>query len=180
MGIREGDRMNVIKRISVLVLAATMVLAMTAPAVFGQGKDWSDDNDKNIIGAWRTVVTARDCQTGDPLITLTGLFTFNKGGTMSEWTIAPGQTPSMRGPGHGVWKNGRGWQNYSIAFTFYLYAPNGAFIGSQRVKAALHLGTNGDEFTTKATNETLDVDDNVIASGCGNSVGTRFEPNLKD
>jgi hypothetical protein len=172
--------MNLTKRTSVIRLAVMLALTMTAPIVFGQGNDWSDDNDRSIVGVWRTVVTARNCQTGDPLVTLKGLFTFNKGGTMSEWTIGPGQSPAVRGPGHGVWQRGRGWQNYSIGFTFYLYDPSGVLIGSQRVKAALHVEANGDVFTTKATNQTLDTNDNVIANGCGSSVGTRFEGDLKD
>lgn len=171
--------MNLKKRTSVLVFAM-MALTMTASVVLGQDKESSNDNDKAIVGAWQTIVTARNCQTGDPLIMLRGLFTFNKGGTMSEWTLGPGQGPATRGPGHGVWQRDRGWQNYSIAFTYYRYDATGVFIGSQKVKATLHLGKSGDEFTTIALNQALDASDNVIANGCGSSVGTRLEENLKE
>jgi hypothetical protein len=163
--------MNLKKRTSVFTLAVIMVLTMTAPIVSGQDKA----NERTIVGVWRTLVTGRNCQTGDPLGTLKGLFTFNEGGTMSEYGIAPGQTPALRSPGHGVWQRDPGWQDYSIAFTYYRYDANGVFLGSQKVKAALHLGTSGDEFTTRSTIEVFDANDNLIATGCATAAGTRFE-----
>lgn len=167
--------MNLKKRKSGFLLAAIMVLTMTAPVVLGQDKGSSSGNERTIVGAWRTVVTARNCLTGDPAFTLKGLFTFNEGGTMSEYGISPSQSPALRSPGHGVWQRNPGWQEYSIAFTFYRYNANGVFIGSQKVKAALHLSTSGDEFTTTSAIEVLDASDNVIATGCATSTGTRFE-----
>ena len=66
---------------------------------------------------------------------------------MSEWTIGPGQSPAVRGPGHGVWPRGTGWQNYSIGFTFYLYDPCGVPDSDHwKVKAATPVKTSGDVF----------------------------------
>ena len=165
--------MNLKKRTTVLALAVMAALTMTAPRVSGEDKGSS--NERTIVGAWRTVVTPRNCLTSDALGTLKGLFTFNEGGTMSEYGIGPGQSPALRSPGHGVWQRDPGWRDYSIAFTYYRYDTNGVFIGSQRVKAAVHLDTNGDTFTTKSTIEVLNANDNVIANGCATAVGTRFE-----
>src|SRR6266850_7509931 len=70
--------------------------------------------ERTIQGAWRTMVTGVNCQTGDPLgPPFPGLFTFNKGGTMSEYGIGPGGNPALRSPGHGVWEQAHGWQGYS-------------------------------------------------------------------
>ena len=132
--------------------------------------------EPTIEGAWRTMVTPVNCQTGDPVgPPFPGLFTFNKGGTMSEYGIGPGSSPALRSPGHGVWERGRSWQDYSFTFTFYRYDASGVFIGSQKVTATLELGASGDEFTTHSVVEILDANDNVIATFCASAAGTRFE-----
>jgi len=133
-------------------------------------------SERTIQGAWRTMVTGVNCQTGDPVgPPFPGLFTFNKGGTMSEYGIGPGSSPALRSPGHGVWEREHGWQNYSFTFTFYRYDATGVFIGSQKVAATLELGASGDEFTTHSVVQVLDVNGNVIATFCARAAGTRFE-----
>ena len=147
---------------------------------------WSDPGEnhtptiegvhRTIQGAWRTMVTGVDCQTGVPLgAPFPGLFTFNEGGTMSEYGIGPGSNPALRSPGHGVWQHELGWQNYSYAFTYYRYDSSGVFIGSQKVTSALELGASGDEFITHSVVSVLDANDNVIATRCATAAGTRFE-----
>ena len=140
-----------------------------------QSSTTSTANERTIQGVWRTAVTPRNCQTGDAILTLAGLFTFNQGGTMSEYGIGPGSSPALRSPGHGVWQREQGWQDYSFAFTYYRYNASGVFLGSQKVTAALELGASGDEFTSRSVIEILDVSDNVIGTGCATAVGTRFE-----
>ena len=140
-----------------------------------QSSTASTANERTIQGVWRTAVTPRNCQTGDAILTLAGLFTFNQGGTMSEYGIGPGSSPALRSPGHGVWQREQGWQDYSFAFTYYRYNASGVFLGSQKVTAALELGASGDEFTSRSVIEILDVSDNVIGTGCATAVGTRFE-----
>ena len=131
---------------------------------------------RTIQGAWRTTITGVNCQTGVPLGTpFPGLFTFNEGGTMSEYGIGPGSNPALRSPGHGVWQHEHGWQNYSYAFTYYRYDSSGVFIGSQKVTSALELGASGDEFITHSVVSVLDANDNVIATFCATAAGTRFE-----
>ena len=132
--------------------------------------------ERTIQGAWRTMVTGVNCQTGDPLgPPFPGLFTFNKGGTMSEYGIGPGSSPALRNPGHGVWQHEQGWQDYSYTFTYYRYNSSGVFIGSQKVTSALELGASGDEFTAHSAVEILDANGNVIATFCAVNAGTRFE-----
>ena len=122
------------------------------------------------------MVTPVNCQTGDPLgPPFAGLFTFNKGGTMSEYGIGPGASPALRSPGHGVWQHEVSWQDYSYAFIHYRYNSSGVFIGSQKVTSALELGESGDEFTAHSAVEVLDANGNVIATFCAVNTGTRFE-----
>ena len=51
----------------------------------------------------------------------------------------------------------------------------GSFVGSGVVRAALTLDETGDHYTATATNDVLDVNENVIGSGCATSVSTRFQ-----
>jgi hypothetical protein len=156
--------------ISTLTIAVSLVVAQDT-----QPQQSSASSERSIYGVWRTVVTARNCQTDDAILTLSGLFTFNQGGTMSEYGIGPGSSPALRSPGHGVWQRDHGWQDYSFAFTFYRYNASGVFLGSQRVSATLELGAGGDEFSSRSAIEILDVNGAVIGSGCATAVGTRFE-----
>ena len=139
--------MNLKKRTLVIAFAVISALTMTVSVVSAQGfqnehsSATSKANGRTIRGVWRTVVTPRNCQTGQPSLRFfAGLFTFNQGGTMSEYGIAPGSSPALRSPGHGVWQREHGWQEYSFAFTYYRYNASGVFIGSQKVTAALELG----------------------------------------
>lgn len=176
--------MNLRKRPLVIALAVMSALTMHTPAVSAEGARAAlaslDDHDRTVRGAWRTVVSPRNCQTGDPLgIHLQGSFTFNEGGTMAEYGIGPGSSPALRSPGHGVWQRERGWQSYSFAFMFYRYDAGGVLLGSQKVTGTLQLGRSGDTFVTASVIQVLDVNDNVIGSGCATAAGKRFAWNAR-
>ncbi len=68
-----------------------------------------------------------------------------------------------------------GWQDYSLAFTFYRYDVNGLFIGSQKITATLELGASGDDFTTSSSVLVLDAADSQTGNFCATAAGTRFE-----
>ena len=90
--------------VAALALAASSLLVWSNP---GENDTPTIEGvHRTIQGAWRTMVTGVDCQTGVPLGTpFPGLFTFNEGGTMSEYGIGPGSNPALRSPGHGVWQH---------------------------------------------------------------------------
>ena len=158
---------------SALIVIAALTVAFSFASAQAPERTMSE---RTIQGAWRTMVTRVNCQTGVPLgPPFPGLFTFNEGGTMSEYGIGPGSSPALRSPGHGVWQREHGWQNYSYTFTYYRYNSSGVFIGSQKVTSALELGASGDEFTTHSVVEVFDANDNVIATFCATAAGTRFE-----
>ena len=163
--------MKLKRHTSGIALAVMTVLTTAMPVVSAQ----SDVNERSIEGTWRTVVTPRNCQTGDPFPSLAGLFTFHQGGTMAEYGIGPGSSPALRSPGHGVWQRRHGWQVYSFAFTFYRYNSSGIFLGSQKITGELELGAGGDAFKTRSVIEILDVNDVQIGGGCATAAGTRFE-----
>ena len=158
-----------------LGLAFTVMFALTITASLVSAQSDQETNARTIRGVWRTVVTQRNCQTDEPVASFAGLFTFNAGGTMSEYGIGPGGSPARRSPGHGVWQREPGWQAHSFAFMFYRYDGSGVVLGSQKITAALELLPGGDWFSSRSVVEILDVNDQVIATGCATAAGTRFE-----
>ena len=173
--------MNVAKRTLMIGLTAASALSGTVSIVSAQdvhdaqSSTTSTANANTIVGVWRTVVTPHNCQTGAPFGSLQGLFTFNEGGTMSEYGIGPGASPALRSPGHGVWQRESGRRNYSFAFTFYRYDASGVLLGSQKITAALRLRASDGQIATNSVIESLDVDGEVVGVGCATAVGTRFE-----
>ena len=171
------------KRRLVTALAMIAAVSMTVSIVSGQRKPdneasaFSNARKRAIEGVWRTVVTPRNCQTGEPLgpVVIRGLSTFHVGGTMSEFGVAPGSTPALRSAGHGVWQREHGWQDYSFAFIHNRYDASGAFIGYQAVRATLELDASGDAFTTQSTIQVFDATDNLVGTFCATAAGTRFE-----
>jgi hypothetical protein len=170
------------KKNTVVIAFAVLTAVSTAASIVSaqsvqtqQSSESSRANVRTIQGVWRTVVTPRHCQTDVPFPSLSGLFTFNAGGTMSEYGIGPGSSPALRSPGHGVWQREHGWQDYSFAFTFYRYSADGVLLGSQKVTAALELFAGGDDFASRSMIEVLDVNGNVIGTGCATAAGKRFE-----
>ena len=119
-------------------------------------------------------MTPRNCQTGQAFAPLQGSFTFNAGGTMSEYGIGAGSSPALRSPGHGEWRREQGWNSYSFAFMFYRYDPAGTLLGTQKITGTLQLADNGDEFATASVIEGFDLAGNVVNSGCATAAGTRF------
>ena len=159
-----------------LLFACALVSLVAAIALGTSGVASAQAPERTIQGAWRTMVTPVNCDTGDPLAPpFPSLLTFNNGGTMSEYGIGPGSSPALRSPGHGVWQHELSWQDYSYTFTYYRYNSSGVFIGSQKVTSALQLGASGDEFTAHSAVEILDANGNVIATFCAVNAGTRFE-----
>jgi len=156
-----------------IILSIGSVLTIVSPMSFAS----SQAAERTIAGAWRTAVTLVNCQSGLPVgaPTFPGLATFQDGGTMSEFGVGPGSSPALRSPGHGVWQRELGWQDYSFTFIHYRYDASGAFIGSQRVTAALELAASGDAYASKAVVEILGVNNSVIATACATSAATRIE-----
>ena len=161
-------------------LVLLMLFAGTQIFVSGQESEQSDLQEEQaersrqgIVGAWRTAVTLRNCQTGLPVSPVgRGLITFHEGGTLSEFNLGPGQN---RSPGHGVWEERHGRHHYSGVFVINRYDATGVFIGTQKVRAAWELSTSGNGYTTNAATEIFDANYNLIATGCATGGGTRIE-----
>jgi len=150
------------------VLALLMAVGGMQISVSGQS---DEGHEPSLVGVWVTQVTRRNCETGEPIgATSQVQLTFAKGGTLLE-TVGPSIFRSL---GNGIWKRESGWSEYSFAQRFMRFDAAGSFVGSGVVRVALTLDETRDHYTSTATNDILDVNGNVIASGCATSVSTRF------
>jgi hypothetical protein len=124
-----------------------------------------------LEGTWFTQVSIRNCQTGAVLRTFPALGTFAQGGTLVDTTT--GFSPALRTPGHGSWEktDGHSYRSVSVAF---LFDAAGNWTGIQKLTQKIEV--QNDAFTSTATNEILDVNGNVVTTGCATAVGSRVTP----
>lgn len=155
-----------------LFVVAIVAILISYPVANAQS---SIKAETSLEGVWKTTVTPRICETGEPLPTMPpfeGILTVNFGGTMAE--TSSGSAPATRGPGHGVWKRLPGWQVYSMSFLFQRFAPVG-LVGTTVVRQEVQLDGSGDGFTSAGTVEIVAPNGTVLATICSTSTGTRFE-----
>lgn len=84
--------MNFKKQTLVLALAVITALSITVSIVSSHSipakhsPALSDGHERTIVGVWQMALTSVNCQTGDVVRTIPGLWTFHEGGTMSEFS----------------------------------------------------------------------------------------------
>ena len=154
-----------------IIMTVVILMISVVPVIPQSATAQSEAPERSLVGVWITQVTRRNCETGEPIAAPgNSQNTFAKGGTLLE-TIGPS---IIRSPGNGIWKREHGWNEYSFVLRFMRFDAAGSFIGSGVVRAAITLDETGDHYTSTATNDVLDVNGNVISSGCATSVSTRF------
>jgi hypothetical protein len=117
-------------------------------------------------------VTVSDCETGAVLRTFPALFAFAKGGTVTNTTA--GQFPALFTPGFGVWRHTEG-RAYAAVLEAFVFSPAGVWIQTNRFTRSIALDGDADEFTDTIKLEIFDTSGNLIGTGCGASVATRFK-----
>jgi hypothetical protein len=152
-----------------LVLAGMLVLG-SGLTVRARAQDAGSHN--GLDGTWRVQLTVRNCQTGEVQRTFPALFTFAKGGTLTEATA--GLPPALRTSGHGVWRHTDG-HTYSAVSEAFLFSPAGVWTGTQRLTRAIEIDDDADKFTDTVALEILDTNGNVTVTGCATSFARRFE-----
>ena len=162
-----------LKRIA--VSGGTIAVLLAIMVVMGSEKiaKAEDDGSRNgLQGTWRVQVTVRDCQTGDALRTFPALFTFASGGTLTAATA--GVPPALTTPNLGVWQHTNG-HTYSAVSEAFVFSPAGVWTQTHRLTRVIEIGNDPDEFTDTIALEIFDTNGNLIVTGCGTSVGSRFK-----
>lgn len=159
----------------ILRSAGVALLAIIAAGYFGQVWVSGQGHDPTLVGSWDAQVTARDCETGEPIPFIPvfpALMTYELGGTMQETDLgAPGV---VRLPGQGVWHQKRGGR-YSSAFRYLKFAPDRTYLGVNVVRSSIRVSRNGDEYSSTDALEIFDAAGNLIGTGCATQTATRFE-----
>ena len=166
---RNSKRFAASGRAAGLVLAGMLFLGSGLSAM-AQSADARSRN--GLEGTWRVQVTVRDCQTGAVLRTFPALFAFAKGGTVTNTTA--GQSPALFTPGFGVWRHTQG-RTYTAVLEAFVFDPTGVWIQTHRLTRSIELDGDADEFTDSINLEIFDTSGNLITTGCGTSVATRFK-----
>ena len=151
------------------LVLASMVVMGSGLAARAQSANAGSSN--GLEGTWRVQVTVRDCQTGAVLRTFPALFAFAKGGTVTNTTA--GQFPALFTPGFGVWQHTTD-HSYSAVSEAFIFSPAGAWIQTHRLTRSIELNGDADEFTDTIKLEIFDTSGNLIVTGCGTSVASRF------
>lgn len=164
--------MNKFWKIVFAISAFAVLLACTQGFVSGQNERMDEggpSTDRKIEGAWRTTVTPRNCQTGDPVApAFPGFLVFHQGGTMSGASATVVSAD-------GLWERKHGANNYSFITLSFRYGPNGAFVGTQQISQEITLAQNGNEFTSTGTFVVFDASGAQVQAGCATATGTRFK-----
>lgn len=168
------------KKLTLLVCSALLSTTLPSGSSLASGEQkiqWHHLD--TIVGAWQVEFTLRvdatDCKTA-PLVTFPpnpfpSLNTFHEGGTMSE--TGSRSPPSMRSPGHGVWKQ-VGRNRYTARNTFQSFDANGLLAADMDLRSDLKLSRNGSRFTGVSRLTRVDTSGNVFLF-CATLKGVRFD-----
>lgn len=121
-----------------------------------------------LEGVWRTSVTPRNCQTGQPLPVppFPGILAFERGGTITGTSTAVTSV-------YGTWQREPGQDSYSFRTLSFRYDASGALQGTRVISQNVTLGPNK-EMTTDGEFKDYDATGALVASGCSTATGTRF------
>ncbi len=166
--------MRLRKQIAVIAAA----LAATTSLVWGQERPApeSANSGKTIVGTWRVLRHGANCATGERLgPNFHALITFNRGGTLNAYAVAPGETPAQTSPEYGIWSRVQDTQTYIFRDVSYGYDQNGAFTGRGELTATVTLDADGDSFTQDTIIDVYGANGNFLFSFCGKATGRRFK-----
>ncbi len=153
-----------------LVLAGMLVLGFGLTAMAQSADAWSPDG---LEGTWRAQVTVSDCQNPDVVLrTFPARFSYAKGGTLTGTTA--GQLPSLSTAQLGVWKHLHGHTYRAVSEAFFFNAA-GAWTSTQRLTRVIKFGSDENEYTDNIALKILDINGNVMLTGCGTSIARRMK-----
>ena len=137
-------------------LGTTAALMLLASPAFADNDKALNDHDRwfrnSMEGSWEVETTVRedavDCTTS-PEVTFgitpfAGLYTFHRGGTISE--TGSRSPPSRRSPGHGIWER-TGRDTYTARNRFQSYDANGLLSNNMDQRTVFTLSRDGNAFS---------------------------------
>ena len=167
-----------------LVAVTVMMESAGARTLAADEDSWrGEGEEKTLQGVWRVTVTPYDCASGAPITTFESMLTFALGGTVVGTTSSPLYLPGQRTIDQGLWSHQEGHNFRAVSEAYIVFdSPAGAPAplrrSSQRLTQAIRFDEDHpDTFTSRASIQYLGLGAGrpVLATGCANAVGRRFE-----
>ena len=164
-----------IKYLKGLAVLALMAFGMSS----AQAATWPNDDflAQPLEGSWMFQISLQDCASHAAIgETFFSLLTFNRGGTVTETTANPAFVPpTVRGPGHGIWRHdGRRGYGYEAATTAFI-TVNGVLSRTQTITQTIELEGPDRLKTTSASVKFFSPTGNLLMTGCAEATGKRIE-----
>jgi hypothetical protein len=148
-----------------------VLVLLSLIGIVGVVAQTSDPEVSGLVGTWRAQITARNCETGQELLTLSNYLSFAQGGTVIVMSPA---NPSAQSPSLGFWQQ-TGENTYHAMFEAYVFDADGAWIQTHRVTRDFEIGEDPDAWSGDATAESFDRDGNLVLSLCASAIGQRMK-----
>lgn len=126
-----------------------------------------------IVGVWKVDVAIGPCALPNPVAFFSAYNTFHAGGTISDFNWI---SPTLRSPGHGIWKH-MGSGQYQTRFQFFRYdnPPPATASGIQDIRVQVTLDAGGEGYTGVINGQQQNLDGSPAGPPlCGQAVGTRM------
>ena len=149
----------------------TIMLATFTAIAVGAGFGQESKGGGRLAGTWDSVVTIRNCVSGDAITSFQSVGSFNQGGTFSG--ITSGRPPTLRTSERGVWAHVSANQ-YRFRFKAYLYNAAAEVIGYQVVTQDLELDDDSLNWSSTGISQTFSMDGVETGSGCSTAVASRM------
>jgi hypothetical protein len=133
--------------------------AMATPATHGPAGSAGSIGEPTIVGTWLVAVTPSE---GQPL---QAMVIFAPGGGVIETESGD------QGTGIGSWRALDGGR-VAVTFQRFEFDAQGAYVGRAVVRT--EIAVSGDQFTGPYDVQGFDPQGNVVFTGAGTAVGTRF------
>ena len=85
-----------------------------------------------------------------------------------------GQLPALSTTGLGVWRHTDG-HAYSAVSEAFVFSTAGVWTQTHRLTRVIQIGDDTDDFTDTVALQIFDANGNLIVTGCGTTVATRFK-----
>ncbi len=158
------------------IIAGFMFAVLAVSTSSAQMEPDTRENGQKLEGTWSTVVTTRDCTTGELGRSFPALETYHRGGTMTEFSTGANTANPIGGrtTAQGVWQyesNGV----YSGISQFFRIRPDGVYMGKTNSVMEISLGEDRDSFTSTQRQQGFDLAGNPLPPRCDSRVGTRLK-----
>lgn len=156
--------------IPTVISMIALVFLLSVPEIGASKAKGVPFQPDRIEGLWNAEVNITICATGMVVASFDAMAIFAANGTFHDTNS---NNPALRSASFGTWQH-LGGDEYEFAFRFFRFDLQGFNEGWNVVRHRVELSADGQTYHSEGTAEIYDLSDNLILSGCSNSVAVRF------